>query len=1084
MLIYKNLTHNFGISEGYIEIDSSSIDFPIRKNILGQKRIIDVPVECFSIELVSCSDFLSVNRDMLLKIKFVGGVGLEGMRIEKFHLTAYNNPYQILLNHNAILDCQDLDKDLAELKFNVKLFRDGEIIIKDYSVTINLVKAKPNCGVIFIPNESIKYRHENICVGCFKVENVCSYRFAELAAIDLTVQYPIQFLEDVISFGKVKEITESNPYYEESGLREINDTPESILKINRLSDQKLQLKRITAQNEIVIPIYFDLDRLENPETEIKTEKFILFVKNILNDYIYSPQEYFIQILRDSTSTRLFVTFNKTIIYSNSKGNYGHFNWIHHQTGRIERFVGSMQIAQINIGNEASNKGLSQDSAVIIKDIKIYPIYSDEEIMYDVNFLDTEEISDDVIVLKNGANSFVSYYCFLQHRNIIDIPMNITRITFNIEFDYVEDEQGVYDGSNVVWNHFHSVATIELEKDPGSEWLCVDFGTSATVAIYGDGTERNYHILSLNERNKEIIAERENERFRTPRFEEGEYFLSSNIMLQSNVPSIETDDINRSLIYLSPSEPRFHSVGYRLPYMKALVGYKNLPNGEHYANFEYKFNDCDTEIHTFGDIPLEVDKIFAATYKSLFKDYISKCIPTGKEINKIVLTIPNTYTPHHIEFIKDIVIKELPTLRTDYIWFVSESDAIAYYYLKNWNSFNREKKEYDEAFIEHILVYDMGAGTLDLTYFTIEHLDTGDKKVSMISKMGLNKAGDYLDYILARALVEEYPDKFPVEILAHTDDDTMQNLLGKLKFFIKNTLKPNLFSRDSIIFSDWNGQTILGVDFNDENLDLARIRSNSIVQTFVTECTDLLFDRFTQIGGLKMDESPIDTLIMTGRSIQFGDIKNRLIYKVRIWNDDNHCTALEISGDELKTIVSQGALYYATLYGKRTSSVILSNKNIYAKYGVLYVNRKNRWQYQPLIDANTKSTKRSVTITGQQNGMQIFTYDTDRFSADNTVDDITLDMRNTIEAYLVQCYSPDPAKDYEDAETRNDYISIMAAFNPESVCQDTRNVHLRLEINERNEMIFTAGDLKFDTAAPVKIDVELNNTFKHSMWPYA
>ena len=94
------------------------------------------------------------------------------------------------------------------------------------------------------------------------------------------------------------------------------------------------------------------------------------------------------------------------------------------------------------------------------------------------------------------------------------------------------------------------------------------------------------------------------------------------------------------------------------------------------------------------------------------------------------------------------------------------------------------------------------------------------------------------------------------------------------------------------------------------------------------------------------------------------------------------------------------------------------------------------------------------------------------------------MRNTIEAYLVQCYSPDPAKDYEDAETRNDYISIMAAFNPESVCQDTRNVHLRLEINERNEMIFTAGDLKFDTAAPVKIDVELNNTFKHSMWPYA
>lgn len=1084
MTVHKTITHSFGLSEGFSEIDSSSIDFPISRNILGQKRMIDVAIESFSIESIEVPSFLSVDRTNLLKIKFVGGIWKEGTQIKDFHLTSYMNPYQILLNHDAILDCLDLEEDKADLKFKIKLSRNGEIIYKEYLVTINIAKAKPSCEVSFIPKEDIKYQHDNLCIGYLKIENLCVFRYAELAAIDLTIQYPVQFYEDVISFGKIKEITESNPYYEASGLRELEEEPESILRVNRISDQKIELKRITTQNEILIPIYLDLDRLQNPETDVRKERFILLVKNILNDFTDVPKDCIVTIHRDYTRTRLFVSCNKSLVLNNSKGNYGHFNWIHHQTGKRERFVGSMQIVRINIGNEASNKGESPDSAVIVKQVKIYPIYDDCEICSDTDFLDIKEIENGTIVLKNGVDSFVSYQCSLLHKNILDIPHNHTKISFNIEFDYIEDEKGIFEKSETVWSHFHSVVTIELEKDPGSEWLCVDYGTSATVAIFGDGTDRNFQILSLNDRNKEIIDERENERFRNPRFENKEYFLSSNIMLQSNIPAIETDDIKHSLVYLSPSEPRFHSKGYRLPYMKALVGYKNLPNGERYSKFQYKLKESDTTALTFEETPLEVDQIFSATYKSLFRDYISECIPTGKVINKIVLTIPNTYTPHHIEFLKDIVIKELPSLRTDYIWFVSESDAIAYYYLKNWNSFNRRKDERENSWKEHVLVYDMGAGTLDLTYLTIEHLESGDKKVSMVSKMGLNKAGDYLDYILAQVLVDIYPHKFPREILAHTEDDTMQNLLGKLKFFIKETLKPNLFTTDSLIFSEWNGQTVLGVDFSNEKLDLRKIRSNSIIQSFVTECTESLFDRFTQVGGLTMDESPIDTLIMTGRSIQFGDIKNRLIHKINTWNDDNECVPLEISGDKLKTVVSQGALYYATLYGKRTSSVILSNRNIYAKYGVLYVDRKNRWQYQPLIDANTRTTKRSIATTGQQNGMQIFTYDTDRFSADTTIDDITIDMRNTIEAYLVQCYSPDPAKDYEDEERRNDYISIMAAFHPESVCQDTRNVHLRLEINENNEMIFTAGDLRFDTSAPVKIDVEMNNTFNHSMWPYA
>lgn len=1085
MAITITKAHGFGLNVGHEEIDAKSIDFPVRRNLLGQKQLIDVYVESFSISSVKVSSNLVVDKQKLLRIKFVGGVAKEGYEIKDFHLTAYSNPYQILLNHDAIIDCDDLDSDNATIDFSIQLKVNGEVISRDYALTLNLIKAKPTCMVTFVPHEHLKYCHENVSVGFFEITNNCKYRYADLASVSLSLKYPQQFLEEIISFGLSSEITEDEPYYETSGLREQGESPVSILKVSYLSGRNVEIKRLIARNRISIPVYLDLEQLENPVEDIRYEKFFVVTKNILNDVADAPQECVVPVYRDITRTSLFVSCNKINVENNSKGKYGHFNWIKHQTGKKERFSGTQQIFELNIGNEATNPGVSPDSAVIVKEIKIVPSYNDSEIIANTEFLDTEEIENDFIILKNKVGSFVSFKCKLSHKCINDIPNNYAKISLSIDFDYIEDEAGLYNDEQLIWTHFHAIAIVDLEKDPGSEWLCVDYGTSATVAVFGDGTDHNVSLLRLNDRNKEIINERENERFRTPRFENGDYFLSSNIMLQSNTPSLDAMTCENSLIYLSPSEPVFHSETgkFRLPYMKALAGYKSLPNSEKYSQFTYKIHETDNDTVCFEDEPLEVDKIFKATYRSLFKDYISECIPQGKVINKIVLSVPNTYTPHHIEFIRNVVKAEVPSLRSDYIWFVSESDAIAYYYIRNWRTFNENRDEEYEGQTEHILVYDMGAGTLDVTYLTIEHLTTGDKKVSLSSKMGLNKAGNYLDYVLASALVDLYP-KFNEAMLNPSPDPTMQNQLGKLKFFIKNELKPKLFSQDSITFSAWNGQSFMGIDFEDEELDLRLIRSSQKVQDFVTECTNKLFDRFMQINNLNMDESPIDTLIMTGRSIQFGNIKQQLQQRINSWNDDSHCRALEIHGDQLKTIVSQGALYYAALYGKRTSSVILNNRNLYAGYGVLYIDRKNKWCYQPLLDSKTRSTNRTISSTGQINGMQIFTYDTDRYSADDTVKDIILDMRNTIEAYLVQCYSINPVTDYMDEERRNDYISIMVPFNPESVSDDIKKVHVRLEVNEKNEMIFTAGNMTFETSAPVKIDVETNNTFKHSMWPYA
>lgn len=249
MSVVKTIIHSFGLNTGYSELDSSSIDFPVKRNILGQKKMIDVPVEFFKIESIACSPYLEIDKRNILKLKFLGGAGKEGIDISNFHLTAYNNPYQILINHDAILDCVDLEQSSAYVSFKVSFSINCETISKEYSVTISLAKAKPNCVVEFEPQIDIKYKHDNILAGTLYIENTCEYRYAELAAISLNVKYPLEFADDIVRLGQIKEVIESNPYYENSGLREEYENPISILKISRQNNQQLELKKLLHRTE-------------------------------------------------------------------------------------------------------------------------------------------------------------------------------------------------------------------------------------------------------------------------------------------------------------------------------------------------------------------------------------------------------------------------------------------------------------------------------------------------------------------------------------------------------------------------------------------------------------------------------------------------------------------------------------------------------------------------------------------------------------------------------------------------------------------------------------------------------------------
>ena len=78
------------------------------------------------------------------------------------------------------------------------------------------------------------------------------------------------------------------------------------------------------------------------------------------------------------------------------------------------------------------------------------------------------------------------------------------VSTTIDFDYIEDIEGTGVDSGIL---MHFVGTIEqiIEKDPGTNWLCIDFGTSATVAAYGDGSNRGSKVLNLDQRSEALLS---------------------------------------------------------------------------------------------------------------------------------------------------------------------------------------------------------------------------------------------------------------------------------------------------------------------------------------------------------------------------------------------------------------------------------------------------------------------------------------------------------------------------------------------------------------------------------------------------
>lgn len=725
------------------------------------------------------------------------------------------------------------------------------------------------------------------------------------------------------------------------------------------------------------------------------------------------------------------------------------------------------------------------------------INNGENTIFDLKGDDLNRLSDELCLKSNGDSLALQFgfrgdeikYAFYQLKN--GKKVYAFEVIYRISFEYylsddgcvpLSDDKGVHlsKGPDANFREFVAVFTLPIYQQPYQDWLGIDFGTSAIVCQYGQ------RLLDLHRIKNHLFDGYEGDEY-----EKGTPFLSSNLVFRERVrlkqpisqllTEHEADsypDYKELAVCLSPpSSVEDQNIRSILPYLKLMAGYQRLPHVERYQHIVYLHYNKEKELvkervfeiregqKVYSSLS-HVNKIFEEVYKELFVYYIKEAIrgEQAQNINQIVLTVPNTYTPLHLKKLQACIETSFAQLYIRNIKFVSESDAVACFYQNNWAHIN-EMIERDVADSplrnnENILVYDMGAGTLDVTLLTKTEED-GKKEIRVLRKIGIAKAGNYLDYILAKLLAKHIP-QFEAYVQIDLDMDALVEA-RKLKEFVKNKLKPVLGIEETITIPRNTVATLQ----KDVVLSVNKLLEDADFQRYIFDCTEGFFGNFfTPLCG----DTPIriDTVLVSGRSSKLKFIQEGLQKAVSKYASNDSWKLVDMSAltregqyDKSKTVVVEGALAYAGNYGSPDSPIKFISSNIVANYGIKYRGDDGRVRYKELL-----TPFHQPVATHEKNGLIINEYQTSL---------IHLDLSTEIQ--LIQTFSADTERDLKKGNL--EYITEMCSYT----IPNPRHVGVRLIVDQDNIMTLRINGAPREGIVPSMIDLESESN-QISLWPTA
>jgi hypothetical protein len=517
--------------------------------------------------------------------------------------------------------------------------------------------------------------------------------------------------------------------------------------------------------------------------------------------------------------------------------------------------------------------------------------------------------------------------------------------------------------------------IGLEKLPHQNWLCIDFGTSAIVAAIGTGNEP--YFLPL----QKLVADQNPalnlEEYDLNNAEQGTDFLPSQIVCDADLRQGDTQDeqIRKGFpryqpASLKPGEPDF--IG--LPAIQRRL--RENPGRIVYSLKSWLAQATDTislaegvellnqhdKVLRQNKLPLE--KVVESGFAALAEAYIT-ALPIFQKGGQVVLSHPNTFTSFHKEKLHRIACRALTQplgiALPERIRLISESDAVAYHYCRQRMLENRRRTG-----AERLLIYDFGAGTLDLSLIRMHWNPEGvyPEVWQVENRLGVPIAGNYLDSLLARLVDKCLRDesildptmfeyRYPVvdRQLRHDDKENHRAAIyrlwreiretkhvwnGKEPFRVRvggagaeliyykgestslNTETDSVESAEMEQVDSENPSTLekpvlepLGDNFY-LSIPSSMVHHDSLLEEFVEFVTDTVVDELLE--GASITVQAVDTVVVSGRGALWAGLRER------VWNkfpDSCDKPDLKKGGSsekcgEVKSAVVSGAIAWQDL----------------------------------------------------------------------------------------------------------------------------------------------------------------------------
>lgn len=970
-------------------------------------------------------------------------------------LESMEMPFQLLFNQSEVKDCkkqQDGNPRSYDIHFIVMLYDENNAVIDSH---------KDKIVIIFQP---------------LKIQPQFEINLKE------TIQYSSSLKR--IKVGEIASWVDEDFLFTPNQNAKIslkllcgeNEVSSLISFENKKSEKSICISH-GRKNVITLPLFVDFTNIANPISD--EEKYIIEA-SIEHSQAYSPNVKRTILIHGSFSLQKDQQGTELCVYVDEGKQVNNGHHIHLPLFKFlpkSRLIKPLKITLSNIATDDSNKR----AGIYIRNLTIKSALSDENVtiigvdgtypqhLIDISGASVEKMrGPEGYFIPNGINQKEELTMSFIPTSIVDV-IGCKNYNFDIlstiSFDYWEDRDGngLLDASYM--QTFSMPITWHLHLEPNPEWLCVDYGSSAIVCRY-DRT-----ILDLKKQKDAIFRRAEDGKFRLDSIENGTLFLSSDIILhdvrENKTSALCTqlgpeDDVPylNLAICLSPTSSLIkNDVRKLIPCLKILVGNEFLPKNVDYATFQYTRRDEAGNISKISaedalkadekTCILRISSLFENTYASLFR-YFVKPVSKDKKINKLVLTYPNTYTPSHLAMLEKIAKKIFPKVRENYLRFVSESDAVAAYYLQNWDRYNESG---DITKKETVLVYDMGAGTLDLTLFKKQSV--GDEKldVTILGKIGTGKAGNYLDYLISEIIAEKVPgavkNRLTVSTSSNINTEIREERLA-LKSDVKNNIKPLLNSTGKDLLMTCGGEKFSSrIILEDER--------------FVNFLKDITIGVFKQLIS-NSNTLNVNTIILSGRSCRLEPLQqalNNAMAELR-WNAK--IIKFDSNSNEEKTVVVDGAMIKAALFSSESSPVTIRSRRLYASYGLIYQKLGGKYTYVELLN--------SANFPLQEDSVHL-----DNFEGP-TVTIKGIGAAGTIK--LVQTYLSKAKTEKAYNAGNMEFISIMEDYDA-SAFGGKSELGAKLVIDYKNKISLYIDGMASLGSTPKGIDLESDIT-KKSIWP--